>query len=386
MKRLLDDKEWFSHIDSLSLEQLQHFATNVNKRVAERFSAMWSSLWREHHDIVDQHILKSLTYFMPLEELLRLRLVCRQWSQWVRRATYLQIPGKSHHTEGAYVFLLDVMFPLVTEAEVTGSVLSTTRHVPGFARLTALKLSPYSSSILMVHQKQWAHLTSLRAMKYASGTIPGLSRLTNLTHLSVQYRHVTAADMTSLERLSRLKSLKIRQFPEDFVPRKCFPLLASLNSDQCVHFVGYTGHGRLLAYWPTECGGDRLVDDPGGRIKALFDQMHPGAYSLDMRGEWEDGVFTGEGRVEYVESVPANSYRDLSMVYQGAFVKGERDGAGVEINEQVKTKYRGSWSEGVRHGEGLLVYCRNFYSFNELEVPMSRQRWVHGVLQESVSL
>lgn len=73
---------------------------------------------------------------------------------------------------------------------------------------------------------------------------------------------------------------------------------------------------------------------------------------MKYKGEWSDGVFNGEGELDY-----ANGDK-----YIGTFKMGKKDGKGI-FTWKSGPYYSGEWKDGVRHGNGVHTQA-NGINFN----------------------
>lgn len=367
---------------SLTVDQLRQLSEAVHQLWLDRASSQVMRLWDDCPEVVDLYLLHPLSRTEPLCHLLELRLVCRRWSHWVRRAHHLNVPKKSSSRAlVAYRFLLEVMFTAVVSLEDDVSLMAsgTALYTPAFSRINSFRAVmriDYRYSCA-VHGTRWSGLTRLSALRINDCVID-ISELRNLTRLSINFSSLPQSRQPgrlqiTLATLTQLKRLKIRDFPADFDLATECPRLEYLSSDQCRHFSRHTGRGHLLAHWPTDGQGEPRAD-PEGELQRDYDLYERDAYSCVLRGCWVQGVFTGRGVVEFIDA------DESKMSYKGFYKDGQRNGEGTETNEQLWLQYVGTWCQGKRHGAGSLFYCRNLHAFNQKSLPLERHEWVHGIL------
>lgn len=65
-----------------------------------------------------------------------------------------------------------------------------------------------------------------------------------------------------------------------------------------------------------------------------------------FEGHWTEDQPNGEGRLCFSNG----------DVFEGNYVKGQREGFGIYIHSDDGGKYEGGWNAGERTGEGLYYY------------------------------
>jgi len=116
-----------------------------------------------------------------------------------------------------------------------------------------------------------------------------------------------------------------------------------LASDQPHHFAHYTGNGFLDAFiYYTTWSDDSDEESDAPQDFAVYGEN---TYMCELRGRWENGRFTGKGRIQFDEASHCQ--------YKGHFLDNCRHGKGEESNYKTQTLFMGEWRHNVRQ-EGKL--------------------------------
>jgi hypothetical protein len=71
-----------------------------------------------------------------------------------------------------------------------------------------------------------------------------------------------------------------------------------------------------------------------------------GFLNFSYEGEWKDGEMNGKGKLTFSNG----------DIYEGEFVRGEREGIGTYYYTEKGDVYKGSWKSGYKDGSGTYGY------------------------------
>ena len=349
--------------EALTYEEVHSLREALRDCYARKTAAITSDFFVTGADVFVALVLEPLALAVQpkgdgLRDLMRLKLVCRQWLALVPRVTRLALDYRASWPTGMYDYAL-IALPCVTSLHAHQSLLTFGDGRPVFARVTALELlalkpreQKYDTSVVPYVEFDMAHnWTQLRSLVFPRDTrqLHNIWLLTNLTHLEVKAK-AFGDDPADLRFLVRLRSLVIRRFPgaQDF---SALTALQSLDSDHPCHFSSYTGRGSL----ETDDYHCPYVGDDTEEACAYYGALtayHQRCNSCCVTGSWVRGVFSGRVyRVEYTADDDGET-GDGSDWFSGEYVDGKREGAGQEVLYEQRRVYHGHWSAGVRHGTG----------------------------------
>ena len=337
MKRLQE------FVESLERDELLEMKKLVKERYREKAARLMRYFQEFGRDIWIHHILERVSRMVCVSDLVILRLVSKDWNLFLREVTHVNMLDIVYHQ------CLKNHFPLVnsitTNLEITGT------FEPLWQRIKTLEIVAEGWFVKIRDFSKWTSLETL-VLADSFGSLEGLETLTSLTHLECHGdAFLNQDDIFCLKNLVRLS---VRDLVIDSVLSKKLPKLNHLVSNDPRHFVGFTGSGRLktLDLCPDDYDYDKelyLV------MRREFDFYLKNADYLDLRGKWENGLFTGscfitfqgifldtlsgmmnQGKIN--GSVTLTSYKK-HIVYKGLFLNGEQCGVGEgfridrELNE-----------------------------------------------------
>nr|QBK89116.1 MAG: uncharacterized protein LCMiAC02_02090 [Mimivirus LCMiAC02] len=123
---------------------------------------------------------------------------------------------------------------------------------------------------------------------------------------------------------------------------------------------------KTVTYGDDIYDGEWENDTPHGygTIKKYKYGVEKGKYS----GEWRFGYREGKG-IETLPSYTVDDGNPTSILYDGMWIDGKKNGEGVEIKYEYT--YNGMWVNGWKHDNGIKI-LKNGDKFNEM--------WIHGAM------
>lgn len=315
-------------------------------------------------DVFRKEILGLLSRQMDVVRLLKMRLVCKKWSDYILTVRHFSIEKRG---------ILDKLpfgtFRQITSLGLHPLILASNRHL-AYSNITELSISsfsPYKTIDNSISLLGWISLKNLSIDFSIRFMMKGLSQLTTLTSLSCDVKCFSSPQ--DIYNLTNLTSLEIPNFPPRLDLITKLPCLSYLASSSPTHFVSFTGEGRLNT--------DPLTKDESQYISRKdFNFYYDGAIAIDCTGKWESGLFTGKAFFRVFE--PLNK-RNLCV---GGYMKnGIFEGNVREEDFQRRTGSYGKWEAGKKHG----IHQR--YEWEESQYPNYRtvmlEDWFDNFLQSS---
>jgi hypothetical protein len=330
VERLLLDASDLSPSELYALRNV--CVESLDTLYAEKAFPFAERFFREGVEVFLTHILGPLSLSEPFTALMALRLVNRHWRDQMRQIKHLNI-SQSGCSASVCRKILDHHFPSVISLRSHVNILNL--RCEALPRITHLEIEPSKSFDIGAYRHifLWTGLTTL-IMPSVCHPIQAVSCLLSLTHLEIELRAFGCAYAISL--LVNLRHLWIRFFPPD-IDLSPMKALRYLNSDSAYHFLHFTGSGVLSV--------DDDMKDASMEIYQEGGFMNP-----RLRGEWVEGVFTGDAEFLY----------GRNCEYRGGFVGGRRGGYGQERDYENDRTYKGEWRNGLRHGMGKLYGCEGY--------------------------
>lgn len=242
---------------------------------------------------IDDDVLEPLSQSERLTTMLALRLVCKQWDEWVRQIHHVNLDDDD---EVLTFSMLAREFSMLNSIKSSFALLCCEHLI--FPRVNRLEIDVEAEERL--YRK--IDITQLPALQTLiiphTDIIPSnISELTTLTRLEV----MSFAHDVVYKRIANcvnLRHLKIRGLSEEF-ERERLTKLTYLHSDHPKHFIGFTGEGELLYdSGDIAISVDDLVDRGVSlvrRIDAYFIALGlvKNINKCRMKGQWLNGLLTG---------------------------------------------------------------------------------------------
>jgi hypothetical protein len=359
---------------SLTLEEWRERSSYYNQKYREKLSLLFTTFLSHDGDIVFKtFIIKSLSRDLGFGELVSLRLVSKEWDEWVTSVTHLNLNKKMT----CYRSLLEYYFKNVRSLRSNKAILTSVGHEIACGRISKLCITGWDDEVDVVSMEPWISLTKLTL---APNIIPEkMYHLTSLRELRCDVS--TMFNQPLIYTLTNLTSLSITGFDRGILVAKHLTRLVYLESDYPTHFTSFSGSGLLSAV----CNSRLNNMLPDAEEEADFDAYYKGCSSIKVSGSWSNGSPVGKGYSEII----CHDTQGYKVYIRGGIMDGKLEGIAKETNFDHFIMYIGEWKNGAKHGDGVMYSLfqsklQRTLTQHIKPLPIHKERWVDGCRVECI--